>query len=120
MANTYTQLMYHVVFSTKDRRPVIHEERRDDICRYIWGIHEKTKCHLYRIGGVEDHIHILTSIPTTQSIAKYVEDVKTGSTIGSVAKASSPDGLVGRMDTTRSPCRGGIETAAVDGSWSGI
>lgn len=80
MANTYTQLLYHVVFSTKNRLAAIKKERREDVYRYIWGIHDKLKCHLYRIGGVEDHVHLLVSIHSTVSVSKYVESIKTGST----------------------------------------
>ena len=80
MANTYTQIIFHVVFSTKCRMPCIHESRREELYRYIWGIHEKLNCHLYRIGGVADHIHLLTSMRSTTTLAKYVEEVKTGST----------------------------------------
>ncbi len=46
---------------------------------YIWGIHKNLNCHLYRIGGIDDHVHILTATPTTLSLADYVKEVKTGS-----------------------------------------
>ena len=80
MPNTYTQILYHIIFSTKDRRRAIRKEHRDDIYRYIWGIHKNLNCHLYRIGGTDDHVHILTSLHPTLALSKYVEKVKTGST----------------------------------------
>ena len=80
MANTFTQIYYHVVFSTKERRRVLFSERREDLYSYIWGIHRNLGCRLHRIGGVEDHVHILVSIPTTLSMADYVKEVKTGAT----------------------------------------
>ncbi|MEA3209604.1 MAG: REP-associated tyrosine transposase [Chthoniobacter sp.] len=80
MANTYTQIFYHIVFSTKNRVRCINKERQDDLYGYIWGIHKNLNCHLYRIGGVEDHVHILTSIHPTVALADYIESVKTGST----------------------------------------
>lgn len=52
MANTYTQLYYHVVFSTKNRERCIAKDQREALYAYIWGIHKNLKCHLYRIGGV--------------------------------------------------------------------
>jgi hypothetical protein len=79
MPNTFTQIFYHVVFSTKDRRRVLAESRQEELYRYVWGIHRNLGCKLHRIGGVEDHIHILVSIPTTLSLADYVKEVKTGS-----------------------------------------
>ena len=80
MANTYTQILYHIVFSTKERRPSIREDRQEDLYRYVWGIHKNLKCHLYRIGGVADHVHILTSLHPTLPLATYIERVKTGAT----------------------------------------
>jgi putative transposase len=79
MANTYTQIYYHIVFSTKNRVRAISPGRREELFRYLWGIHRHLKCHLYRIGGVEDHVHILTSIHPTVALSKYIEEVKTGS-----------------------------------------
>jgi putative transposase len=80
MANTYTQIYYHIVFSTKNREPSLVKEQREKIYAYIWGIHKKLGCHLYRIGGVEDHVHLLTGLHPTLSLSKYVESIKTGST----------------------------------------
>ncbi len=80
MANTFTQIIYHVVFSTKNRQPALHEARREDLYRYIWGIHKNLNCHLHRIGGVENHIHILAAVHPSISLADYVKEIKTGST----------------------------------------
>jgi REP element-mobilizing transposase RayT len=52
-------------------------DRREDLFRYIWGILENKDCHLYRIGGVEDHVHILTGLHPTCSLADLVKDLKT-------------------------------------------
>lgn len=80
MANTYTQIFYHIVFSTKNRVPVIAKERRADLFHYIWGVNKSLKCHLYRLGGVEDHIHIFTAIHPKVAAADYIEKVKSGAT----------------------------------------
>ncbi len=79
MPNTYTQLLFHIVFSTKNRQRTLPDDHRDFLYRYIWGIHKNMNCHLYRIGGIDDHVHILTATPTTVSLADYVKEVKTGS-----------------------------------------
>ena len=79
MANTFTQIFYHIVFSTKDRRPAIRDDRREDLFRYIWGINNNLDCHLYRVNAVEDHIHVLTSIHPDVALSKYINAVKTGS-----------------------------------------
>jgi len=74
MANTYTQLMFHVVCSTKNRERTLIDGHGDELYKSIWGIHNTLNCHLYRIGGVEDHIHVLTGLPTTLALAKYAGD----------------------------------------------
>jgi putative transposase len=79
--STYTQILYHIVFATKNRRRVPDQPRREDLFRYMWGTIKNKNCHLYRIGGVEDHIHILSSLHPTLALAELVKDVKVASSI---------------------------------------
>ena len=79
--STHTAISYHIVFSTKNRTPVLTRERRDDLFRYMWGIIKNRHGHLYRINGVEDHVHILSSLHPTVSLADFVKEVKTGSAL---------------------------------------
>jgi putative transposase len=74
--STYTQIIYHVVFSTKDRRRVLDAQPRERFFRYVWGFLENKKCHLYRINAVEDHVHILTSLHPTITLSDLVHDLK--------------------------------------------
>jgi len=76
--STYTQILYHIVFSTKNRERHLVEDRREDLFRYVWGIINNKKSHLYRINGVDDHIHILTSLHPTVCLSDMVRDIKTG------------------------------------------
>ena len=76
--STYTQIIYHIVFSTKDRRPALAAGRREDLFRYVWGITKKLDCPLFRINGVEDHIHLLASVHPTVALADFVKTIKTG------------------------------------------
>jgi REP element-mobilizing transposase RayT len=80
MANTYTQILYHIVFSTKDRSRCILPDRRADLYAYMWGIVKELNCHLYRLGGIEDHVHILTHLHPRVALSSYVEKLKSGST----------------------------------------
>ena len=77
--STHTAISYHIVFSTKDRTPVLRQDRREELFRYIWGIIKNRHSHLYRINGVEDHLHILTSLHPTVRLADFVKEIKTGS-----------------------------------------
>jgi putative transposase len=79
--STHTAISYHIVFSTKNRTPVLTRDRRDDLFRYVWGIIKNRHSHLYRINGVEDHLHILSGLHPTVSLADFVKEVKTGSAL---------------------------------------
>ena len=76
---TYTQIIYHIVFATKHRERVLEKARREDLFRYIWGIVKNHEAHLFRINGIEDHVHILTSLHPTVTLADFVTAIKTGS-----------------------------------------
>ncbi len=78
--STFTQILYQIVYSTRRREPSLHSNNREEIFKYIWGILNDKKCHLYRIGGVADHIHILTHVHPAVSLASLVKDIKLAST----------------------------------------
>lgn len=78
--STYTQIMYQIVFGTKNRQHTLDANGRDELFKYITGILENKKCHLYQIGGVEDHIHILTHLHPTVALASLVKDIKLATT----------------------------------------
>jgi putative transposase len=77
--STFTQIYYHIVFSTKNREPHLAKDGRDDLFKYIWGILRENKSHLYRINAVDDHVHFLTSLHPTVCLADLVKDVKIAS-----------------------------------------
>ncbi len=74
--STYTQILYQIVFATKNHEKAMIESGQEKLYKYIWGILKNKKCHLYRIGGVEDHLHIITHIHPTVAIAYLVKDIK--------------------------------------------
>jgi len=79
--STYTQILYQIVFSTKNREHTLDTEHRADLFRYIWGVLKNKKCHLYQIGGVTDHVHILTHLHPTVALASLVKDIKIASSV---------------------------------------
>ena len=79
--STYTQTLYHLVFATKDRRPVLSDGRREELFRYVNGIIKHNHCKPVWINGVRDHIHILSSLHPMLSLAELVKDVKVASSI---------------------------------------
>ena len=78
--STFTQIYYHIVFSTKNRDPVLLPERREELFRYVWGIIRNKNSHLYRINAVEDHLHILSSLHPSVALADFIKDIKVAST----------------------------------------
>ena len=55
------------------------KENRNELYKYIWGILENKKCHLFRIGGIEDHIHIVTHIHPDIPLSGLIKDIKVSS-----------------------------------------
>lgn len=78
--STYTQILYQIVFSTKDRTTTLTKPNRIDLFKYVAGILENKKCHLYQLNGVEDHIHILTHLHPSVALSDLVKDIKLAST----------------------------------------
>jgi REP-associated tyrosine transposase len=79
MAHTYTNLLNHIIFSTKDRIPYLHHDRRCDVFAYLGGIARQIRVSALNIGGHDDHVHILARIPASISLAVAVNKMKTNS-----------------------------------------
>lgn len=78
--STYTQILYQLVFSTWKHEQTLHSaEQREKLYKYIWGILKNKKCHLYRIGGVANHLHLVTHIHQSVAVASLVKDIKLAS-----------------------------------------
>jgi putative transposase len=76
VAGTYTNLLYHFVFSTKNRIPLISENVQQDLYSYIGGIVRGEGGTLLEIGGVSDHVHLLTKLKPTKSISEMLNRIK--------------------------------------------
>jgi putative transposase len=76
MANTYTSLHYHVVFSTKNRVPDIAQNIEQRVWAYIGGIARKHKMTALQVGGVEDHIHALVTAPPIYAPSQIAQFLK--------------------------------------------
>jgi len=76
---SYVSSYHHCVFSTKGRRPLITPVLRERLWPFLGGIARQNKMKAIEVGGVEDHVHILLSIPATMAIAKALQLIKGGS-----------------------------------------
>jgi len=77
---SYVQTYYHIIFSTKYRQPVLLPENRKYLYKYICGILKNKKCHLYRLNGIEDHIHMFISLHQLINLADLIREIKTSCT----------------------------------------
>jgi REP element-mobilizing transposase RayT len=79
MASTFTSLTYHVVFSTKYRKNRITPALQEELYKYIGGVVREQKGVLLEIGGVADHVHLLTGFNPTVAVSDVVRLIKTNS-----------------------------------------
>ena len=79
MSQTHHGLLIHVVFSTKERYPLIRDDWRDELFAYIGCTVREHKAVLLKSGGIEDHIHLLVKIHPSFAIADTVRHLKANS-----------------------------------------
>jgi REP element-mobilizing transposase RayT len=76
MANTYVALHYHIVFSTKNREQWIAPDIEERVWTYVAGTAAKHGMVVLRIGGLDDHLHVVTGIPPAMTVSKAVQMLK--------------------------------------------
>jgi len=76
MANSYINCLIHVVFSTKGREKTITPDIQERLWPYMGGLARERGIKALAIGGTEDHVHLLLSVPSTISISKAVQEIK--------------------------------------------
>jgi putative transposase len=79
MSHSFISQLLHCVFSTKNRLPMITPELQTRLFPYVGGIARENKINLLSAGGVDDHVHLLISMPSTISISKAMQLIKGGS-----------------------------------------
>src|SRR5262245_27650644 len=79
MPSTYTNLLFHIVFSTKLRRGFIEPKLRDELYPYLGGAIRDEGGTLLEIGGMPDHVHLLVKLPADLSTAVLLRKIKANS-----------------------------------------
>ncbi|HEX7379649.1 MAG TPA: IS200/IS605 family transposase [Pirellulales bacterium] len=79
MASTFTNLLYHVIFSTKNRIPCIDTALRQDLHAYLGGIVRELGGAALEIGGVADHVHLLVKLPPKIALSDFMRTLKANS-----------------------------------------
>ena len=89
MSQSLAKILVHTVFSTKERRPFLRDRAlRDELHRYLGGILTNLGCQPILVGGVEDHVHMLSTLSRTCEAAEMVKEVKRGSSLWLKTKAT--------------------------------
>ncbi len=79
MAHSYTQLLYHLVFATKERRPWLTDEVRPRVHAYLGGAIRDEGGLALLVNGVADHVHILARLRQDKAVAEVLRDIKANS-----------------------------------------
>ena len=79
MPQSLSKVILHVIFSTKNREPWLESDVRPRMHAYLATVCRDLGAELVRVGGVADHVHIVTTLPRTVSQAQLIEEIKKAS-----------------------------------------
>jgi len=79
MANTYTQIYIHIVFTVEGRQNLIRKEYKEELHKYITGITQNKGQKVIAINSMPDHIHILIGMRPNVALSDLVRDIKANS-----------------------------------------
>lgn len=79
MAQSLSNILVHLVFSTKNRQPLIGTNMEAELWRYLAATCTAQGCQAHRVGGTTDHIHILCELARTVPVSGLLEEVKKSS-----------------------------------------
>ncbi|WP_124642287.1 IS200/IS605 family transposase [Amniculibacterium aquaticum] len=79
MGQSLNKIYVHLVFSTKNRQPVIDDFIKDELFSYLGGICRNLECNPIQVGGYKDHVHILCLLSKKIALMKLLEEIKSNS-----------------------------------------
>lgn len=79
--SSYRQILYHIIFRTKQGERTLSLEHNRELFAYIHGIVRQKCGFLYQINGMEDHVHMLSDLHPSITLADYLRDIKTASSL---------------------------------------
>jgi REP element-mobilizing transposase RayT len=79
MGHSYSNVLIHIVFSTKNRTKSIPRDRHEELWRYMTGIAKNLEVNILAIGGMPNHVHILSAIPGTLGYSTAIQKIKASS-----------------------------------------
>lgn len=81
MPSTHTHLLYHLIFATKNREPLLSSDWRSQLHEYLGGTTRGLGGTPQGIGGVADHVHLLVGLKSTHCLADFMLELKKASSI---------------------------------------
>jgi REP element-mobilizing transposase RayT len=79
MTQSFAQIFLHIVFAAKERRALIHPSIHEDLYAYLGGICRRLKSETLQVGGTENHVHILCTLPRSLCPGDLLEHLKKSS-----------------------------------------
>ena len=73
---TYKSILYHIVFHTKNGEPYLQDSINEQVYHFIWNKVKELKCYLHRIGGTQNHVHLLIYIPPKYTVSEIIGKIK--------------------------------------------
>src|SRR5438552_560487 len=89
MAQSLAKILIHLIYSTKNREPLLADNIREELHRYTAGILKEWESPAILINSVEEHVHVLFSLSKNHAVSKIVEEAKKGSSKWLKTKAAS-------------------------------
>jgi len=80
MSQSFTNLLYHIIFSTKDRRPIITVDHQPRLYDYIGGVVRGVGGISLGINGMEDHVHLLAKLRPDRALSDVLRELKSNAT----------------------------------------
>jgi REP element-mobilizing transposase RayT len=88
---SYNQILYHIIFRTKNSKRSLNQAEIKSLFAYALGIVKNLNCHLYRINGVEDHIHMLSSLHPQVALADFMRTIKMSTSLWLKSSGKFPE-----------------------------
>lgn len=79
MSQSLSKIYVHLIFSTKNRVPLISDDIKDELFNYLGGVCRNLECNPLQVGGYKDHVHILCLFSKKITLIKLLEEIKSSS-----------------------------------------
>ena len=89
--SSYRQILYHVVFRTKNSRKTLNSIHTKELYAFTAGLIKNKNCFLYSINGIENHVHLLCDLHPSIALADFIRDMKTSTSIWLKQSGKFPD-----------------------------